>query len=161
LDPREAAAGLWKAMVAGMIIAPGENYFVVQDDKDEKEEADGTTTPDNASNPDVNPDILQTPTAAAAAEVKAISRTYHPHISTRDALKSIRALPITTAPQTKVLTTRSRSDPRSPTTNLDTMIGDDTGTHYSLSIVALVVQSLSLSCESKQNILKQCEPKCL
>jgi hypothetical protein len=34
LDPRAAAKGLWKAMVAGLVVADGENYFVLMDEED-------------------------------------------------------------------------------------------------------------------------------
>jgi hypothetical protein len=127
LDPREAAAGLWKAMVAGMIIAPGENYFVVQDDKDDDGMSNGNESGNDTPTP--SPSRAHTTTTPTMGENKLSSATspssYHPHISTRDALRSIRRLPIVSGPKSKVLTLASPQSKRYMADALDAL--DETG----------------------------------
>jgi hypothetical protein len=45
LDPRQVAQGLWKAMVHGLVVADGENYFVMMDDSEHKHSIPQTPTP--------------------------------------------------------------------------------------------------------------------
>lgn len=142
LGPREAAAGLWKAMVAGMIVAPGENYFVVQDDKDYKDEEINVV---NFNSTATDSDSSTVSTSRGESKLSSSSSLLssrphdHPHVSTRDALRSIPTLSLMSAPQTKVLTTRGRlTESKSPHS------ADDPGTEDT-GMSALCCESVTLN----------------
>lgn len=177
LDPREAAAGLWKAMVVGMIIAPGENYFVVQDtNNDDSDQANDTdddiiddhmhdrndgspaskndrkplsvpatsspaSSPSSASSSASSSPMVSSSSGTGSVSSSSMLPRYHPQISTRDALQSIRSLRMMNMPQTQVVTTRGRTLNRKLLP--ETLTAEEPGT-WRLAYLSLSLPSLSL-----------------